>query len=281
MARSRNIKPGFFLNDELAALDPLARILFAGLWCIADREGRMEDRPAKIKIQVLPFDDCDVNQLLDDLKNAGFIVRYQVDGKKYIEVVNFKRHQNPHKKEAPSRFPAPPEQAPDLHSTSTMQEQEKHHTSPADSLNLIPDSGFPQPDAPDKPGAGESTEKTKPRPPFKSIIQEQRFDQFWERYPKKKSKGAAEKAWVKIGPDDLLTKRIMAGLEKARASPEWKKDNGQFIPYPASWLNAKGWEDEFTSSAVQVRKDTPKAQETQSVHAILQGDYVTYDPKKF
>ena len=61
MARSRNIKPGFFLNDDLAECEPLARLLFAGLWCIADREGRLEDRPKRIKIEVLPYDNCDVN----------------------------------------------------------------------------------------------------------------------------------------------------------------------------------------------------------------------------
>jgi hypothetical protein len=55
VARSRNIKPGFFLNDELAECEPLARILFAGLWCIADREGRLEDRPKRIKAEVLPY----------------------------------------------------------------------------------------------------------------------------------------------------------------------------------------------------------------------------------
>ena len=51
MARARNIKPGFFLNEELGVLPPLVRILFAGLWCIADRDGRLEDRPKRIKME--------------------------------------------------------------------------------------------------------------------------------------------------------------------------------------------------------------------------------------
>lgn len=49
MARARNIKPAFFMNDELAEIDPLGRLLFIGLWTIADREGRLEDRPARHK----------------------------------------------------------------------------------------------------------------------------------------------------------------------------------------------------------------------------------------
>ncbi|MEI6309491.1 MAG: hypothetical protein WCP58_07610, partial [bacterium] len=65
--RARNLKPGFFKNEYLGKLDPLVRLLFAGLWCLADRKGRLEDRPGKIKIEALPCDDCDVEQMLEDL----------------------------------------------------------------------------------------------------------------------------------------------------------------------------------------------------------------------
>jgi hypothetical protein len=69
--RARNIKPGFFKNEELATKDPLARILFEGLWCMADREGRLEDRPARIKAEVLPYDECDIEPLLSSLASGG------------------------------------------------------------------------------------------------------------------------------------------------------------------------------------------------------------------
>ena len=116
MARARNIKPGFFLNDELGELDPLARLLFAGLWCVADKEGRLEDRPKRIKIETLPYDDCDIDKLLDDLAESGFIVRYEVDETRYIQVENFRKHQNPHPKEAASVLPAPPENREEIKS---------------------------------------------------------------------------------------------------------------------------------------------------------------------
>ena len=74
--RSRNIKPGFFLNDELGELPPLARILFVGLWCLADRAGRLEDKPKRIRAAVLPYDECDGEELLSMLACHGFIVRY-------------------------------------------------------------------------------------------------------------------------------------------------------------------------------------------------------------
>ena len=71
--RSRNIKPGFFKNEILAECDPLTRILFLGLWCYADRRGICEYRPKRIKAEILPYDDVDVEQMLEQLKAMGFI----------------------------------------------------------------------------------------------------------------------------------------------------------------------------------------------------------------
>jgi len=140
MARARNIKPGFFTNDLLAEVDPLGRILFAGIWTIADRAGRLLDRPKKIKAEVLPFDNCDIDQLLKDLSKHGFITRYEVDGCRYIQVENWCKHQNPHIKESQSTIPAPCE-----YGARTIQEQDEQQPKPEraglipDSLNLIPD----------------------------------------------------------------------------------------------------------------------------------------------
>lgn len=74
------------------------------------------------------------------------------------------------------------------------------------------------------------------------------FARFWSAYPKKKSKGQAEKAFSKIKPSEQLLDAMVAAVERAKTSEDWRKDGGRFIPYPATWLNAKGWEDEDTSS---------------------------------
>lgn len=71
------------------------------------------------------------------------------------------------------------------------------------------------------------------------------FDDFWLAYPKKKAKGDAEKAWKGQKCHQRLD-LILAAIKRAKASPDWKKNNGQFIPYPATWLNRKGWEDDIT-----------------------------------
>lgn len=141
MARARNIKPGFFTNDVLCELDPLARLLFAGLWTISDRAGRLEDRPKKIKAEVLPYDDCDADQLLELLHKHGFIKRYAAGEKRFIQVVAWDKHQNPHIKETASTIPAPCE-----HSAETVQDIPASE-SLTERAGLIPDSGFRIPDS--------------------------------------------------------------------------------------------------------------------------------------
>lgn len=75
-----------------------------------------------------------------------------------------------------------------------------------------------------------------------------RFDAFWKAYPKRKSKGKALKAWKKLKPNDSLLADILQAIAKAVKSKDWQKDAGQFIPHPATWLNGRGWEDEYEST---------------------------------
>jgi hypothetical protein len=105
--RVRLLHPTFFTNEELVRLPPLYRLLFAGLWTLADRQGRLEDRPARIKLQLFPLDDMDVDAGLTALEAAKLISRYGKNGHKCIHVINFTAHQRPHPREAESTLPPP------------------------------------------------------------------------------------------------------------------------------------------------------------------------------
>jgi len=82
------------------------------------------------------------------------------------------------------------------------------------------------------------------------------FDTFWKEYPKRVNKGAAEKAFNKIKPSKELVDTMIKSIQQHKMSEGWLKDGGQFIPYPGTWLNAKGWEDELTTGIQVPRSPT-------------------------
>lgn len=76
-------------------------------------------------------------------------------------------------------------------------------------------------------------------------LQEKQFDKFWQAYPKKVSKKQAQKSWKKINPSLELFEKILKALEMVKQTEQWKKDNGKYVPYPATWLNQERWNDEI------------------------------------
>lgn len=225
--RARNVKPGFFNNEQLAALPIAARLLFVGLWCMADREGRLEDRPVRIKMQIFPADMIDVEPLLQGLVEQSLIVRYAVDGKRCIWIPEFLKHQRPHHNEAKSFLPefhGEPKLSTKV--ASPFDQGEQDFALNPDSLN---------PDSPLPPKGGESG-----------------FADFWQAYPRKIRKAAAMRAWLRKGLS-AKSDEILAHLtERVRSDAQWLKDGGEYIPYPSTWLNGDGWLDEY-----QVQK-TPR-----------------------
>lgn len=105
VARARNIKPSFFTNEYLVELEPIYRLMFVGLWTLADREGRIENRPKKIKMELFPADNIDIAQGLKDLEKTGFIQLYNCYETDVIQINNFTKHQSPHGLEKDSDLP--------------------------------------------------------------------------------------------------------------------------------------------------------------------------------
>lgn len=175
MARSRNIKPSFFTNDVLAENDPLGRILFIGLWTLADHNGNLEWRAKRVKAQLLPYDNCDVEKLAINLDKSGFIRFYSVGGQTYINIPTFTDHQNPHKNEREKGSETPEysndaRQAVDIKGLAINRDKsglkpESSHSDRADSLLLIPDSFNLNPDS-CSPDSAES----RPVDPAKHVI---------------------------------------------------------------------------------------------------------------
>lgn len=142
--RARNIKPSLFKNEVLGTADPLLTILFEGLWCEADRDGRLEDRPLRLKAEIFPYrHNADIDAMLEWLSENGFIARYEAKSAKIIQVLKFSDHQRPHKNEVPSVLPT---LDASKHNQGKKRAQPKTQALRSDSPSLIPDSGYLIPD---------------------------------------------------------------------------------------------------------------------------------------
>ena len=199
MARARNIKPGIITNDELASTSPFARLVFIYSWMLADFNGNLEYKPVKLKVQTLPYDDVDIDGLVTELERFGFVKRYDENGSRYMHICNFKKHQNPHKNESSRGSETPtPESVKSRKKLKEKTEQDQqtkddsvkdqiktepvpsqNGTAPADSLSLIPDSGYLIPDSVKNNGPSEDEPAPDKKSPPKKFT-EAEFDEFWE-----------------------------------------------------------------------------------------------------
>lgn len=237
MARSRNIKPGFFKNEKLASCDPITRLFFAGLWTVADKQGRFEVRLDKLKADIFPHEQVKLEPCLAQLWDKEFISLYEDGDLHYGQVRNWKRHQSPHHKEIDSIIPEGKEeklfknqddmQAWLKHGSSMNQSRfKKIASSPLipDSLNLIPDAPLEQP-----PAAVFDWEKS--------------FDEFWAMWPKRgDSKKPAKGKYKTKCKSQAKADEILAGLKKQLR--QFRERENQHIPAATTWLNQERWENE-------------------------------------
>ena len=116
MARARLIKPDFFDDEKMTRLPFGARLFYVALWQLADREGRLEYRPAKFFAYAFPAMGnerlqakarSDAVAWLEDLQQAGCLKSYEVEGKRYLLIPSFRDHQKIHINEPKSTLPAP------------------------------------------------------------------------------------------------------------------------------------------------------------------------------
>ena len=287
MARSRNIKPGFFINEYLGTCDPLEALLFEGLWCLADKEGRLENRPLKIKGQIFPYRNLttqEISRFIRNLSSNGFLIEYTVDGIAYIEICNFIKHQNPHKNEKAAGIPGP-EKAKEKTpiETTGCESSSNYATTPVkngDAQEILPDSLNLIPDSLQNTGACEKQ---------KADLDE-KFNEFWKGldqwHGKKGNKQEALREFKKINPSDELINKMISGYQdQVRYSDKLKSLNqfSELFKHVCRWLKYRGWEDDVPSldSVVAIQARAPQISREQSIElanqqaaeAFARGDY--------
>jgi hypothetical protein len=260
MARARYIRPQFFLHEVLAELEAWIRLLFIGLWTLADRAGRLLDRPRRIHAALFPYEPAlDVDDGLNQLSRRGFILRYEVDGERYIQVTGWAKHQTPHHQEVGSEIPAPVEVVRTSESTpkpfgATSESTPKPFGATSESTPKpfgATSESTPKPDRID-------TESICLDPlPFTldplsltegANAKPSGLDEFLAAYPKRTKRDAAARAYVSVIDSDQQHQNLMAGLSRWLRSDQWVRsvdsDGGRFIPNPDKFILDRLYLDE-------------------------------------
>lgn len=220
---NRVIKESICDSERINQLSPLEEITFYRLLVNADDYGCFDAREMVVKSRLFPLKEikpADVKKLLARLAEVGLIRLYTVAGKAYLQVNKWSEHQR--LRVSRHKYPTPDdadecENLPQVAASCGKKSLESEIESESESESEI--------------------EMRK--------AHERRFNEFWTAYPRKVSKPAARKAFDKIKPDDELLKTMLTAIAKQKLSDQWTKDNGNYIPYPATWLNNQRWLDEL------------------------------------
>lgn len=223
-------------SQSLANLSDKAERLFWRLTTVADDFGRFEAEPEIVQSECFKRAAnrpslTDVNKCLQMLADENIVKFYNQNNKLYGVFDNWELHQGKPRADK-SKYPNPVSVRRCLHmqtnalvsvSESVSEDYKNNLTSPRESI------GAPQ------------------------VGADMFFTTFWDTYPRKVGKEAARKAWKKINPSETLAQQIIDSLPNQITSEQWQKEDGQFIPYPATWLNQGRWEDEPVQ--IQPKKD--------------------------
>ncbi|RJU01996.1 hypothetical protein D6T65_05085 [Arthrobacter frigidicola] len=227
--RIRSIKPEFWRSEDITTLDWDDRLIFIGLWSYVDDNGVGMDRLASITADLFAGDleressetFARVSRGLQNLFEAGRISRYTVDGKKYLHITNWSKHQRIDKPNK-ERYPLPTcddAQTEPQNATLSRQSRESPATGTGEQGNRGAEEPTPLSDKSDE------------------------FDRWYAVYPKKEAKTAARKAFIKARKTVPFETLIEAAANYAQATAAKER---QFIALPATWLNAGRWEDEIS-----------------------------------
>ena len=249
--RSRNIKPGFFINSELAEVDFATRLLFIGLWCFADREGLFEWKPKKIHAAIFPYDHgINVEKMLCNLMSLHLITCHDMVGR----IPCFLKHQRPHPHEAKSALTYDEDKVNENIESNQCHDMVNHcHDMSLNVMKCQSDvlmlgcSDILNPDVINNPltpkgGIAEPEKLPRKKPTELSGIQKEQFETWWSVYPKKEAKKAAIKAWKSLNFSNGLFDKMMAAISIQKESRKYIEG---FAPNPATWLNGERWEDVF------------------------------------
>lgn len=250
---NRIIKDSITKSEKISELTDFQFRLWVHLITYVDDYGRGDARPAIIRGACFPLRDRmtnkDIEKGLADLAGAGCVGLYKVDGKPYLYFPNWEKHQRVRQKV--SKCPAPEDCDEELQDAANGGELPQDAARIQSRIqNPESESRIQNPNTREARGAG--------------------FEEFWKAYPRKEGKQKARQAFEKV---TVPLETLLQAVERQKTSAQWTKDGGQFIPHPATWLNGKRWEDQFTpcTSIPKGASGELGAAELEAIQKVLYG----------
>lgn len=240
---NRIIKESICTSETLDKLNWFEEVFWYRLIVTCDDFGRMDARIPILKSRMFPLKPGVTNKAVElalkKLSTVGLVALYEFEGRPYLQLVTWNKHQQ--KRANNSKYPDP-----DINCNQMISDDIKCLREYENTRN----ENTRIENTPLTPLEGEG-----------ASVQQQRFEQFWQEYPKKVAKQYALKAWNRIKPDKALFEKIIKALQEQKQSEQWRRDNGKYIPNPATWLNGGYWDNEPEQPAAR-----PRIQKQTSAH---------------
>jgi len=232
MARIRSIKPEFWSSPGIETVAPHARLLYIAMWNWADDSGVGVANPRELLGFAFPLEEeinvADLRRMLEEIRRVFGVNFYTVAGRQYYSIPSWEKHQK-FDRRSKGKYPGP-EEADDAEIPANKGDSgnsaESHESSPSVRRDSVAGTGEQG-----NRGTGEQLEDLSGKP--------NEFDLWYAEYPRKDSRGAAEKAFPKALKEAGL-EALISGAIRYRNDPNREK---QFTKLPATWLNGKCWAD--------------------------------------
>lgn len=231
---SRILKESICTSESLACLSAEAEVLFYRLIVKADDFGLYYGSPKILASLLFPLNvptEKKVSSWLAELVNGGLVATYRAeDGRQYLKLLSWDKHQN--RRATKPKYPLPQEFDNTCSQGVSSDNSDTCAQMQADSSVNVNENVFEN-----------VNEKRKRVSAQRGAGVDDTFDQFWSVYPRKVGKKDAVKVWNQIRPNPDLTNQIVQGVERWKRSEQWTKDDGRFIPYPATFLRGERWHE--------------------------------------
>jgi hypothetical protein len=256
---NRILKESICYSDDIDKLSAFEETVFYRLIVKVDDYGRIDGRPGFLKSTLFVtkngISEKNVSEAVARLASLGLVRLYEVDGKPFLCLPKWHLHQRV--RDSKEKYPAPSE------SGDFTQKSETRGNSPqlAATCGNSPPVSQSQSQSESQSESNPSHAHARASGTDGSVpdLQTSRFDDFWSAYPKKVGKAEALKAWKRIKPDADKYAKILDAVALQKDGGQWKRENGRFIPNPATWLNQGRWDDEVTQAATAENEHSSKS----------------------